>query len=47
MTVPEGSVILPREGCPPKLMNQARRALIREVKKGPKKLHSGDWSICP
>ena len=27
---------LPREGCPPKLMDQARRALIREATKRPK-----------
>ena len=49
---------LPREGHPPKLTAQARRALIREATKIPKitlkdnpegaaKLHSGDWSICP
>ena len=44
---------LPREGRPPKLTDQARRALIRgkkETKDNPKgaaKLHSGDWSICP
>ena len=44
---------LPREGRPPKLTDQARRALIRgnkETKDNPEgaaKLHSGDWSICP
>ena len=44
---------LPREGSPPKLTDQARRALIREATKRPKnlegaaKLHSGDCSICP
>jgi hypothetical protein len=36
----------------PKLMDRARRALIREAKdkdnpEGAAKLHSGDWSICP
>ena len=44
---------LPREGFPPKLTVQARRALIRgnkETKDNPEgaaTLHSGDWSICP
>ena len=45
---------LPREGRPPKLSYQARRALIREATKRPKitlkELQSstvGDWSICP
>jgi transposase len=44
---------LPREGRPPKLMDQTRRALIRgnkETKDNPEgaaKLHCGDWSICP
>ena len=42
---------LPREGCPPKLMDQVRRALIREATKRPKitlkELHSEDGSICP
>ena len=44
---------LPWEGRPPKLMDQARRELIRgnkETKANPEvaaKLHSGDWSICP
>ena len=45
---------LPREGHPPKLMDQARRALIRETTKetkdnpeGAAKLHSGDLSIGP
>jgi hypothetical protein len=44
---------LPREGQPPKLTDQARRALIREATKrqdnpeGAAKLHSGDCSICP
>ena len=45
---------LPREGCPPKLTDQARRALIREgttekkdYTEGAPKLHRGDWSICP
>ena len=28
---------LPREGCPPKLTDQARRALIREASKRPKR----------
>ena len=43
---------LPREGRPPKLTDQTRRALIRgnkETKDNPEgaaKLHSGDWSIC-
>ena len=43
---------LPREGRPPKLTDQARRALIRgnkETKDNPEgaaKLHSGDWIIC-
>ena len=27
---------LPRDGCPPKLMDQARRTLIREATKRPK-----------
>ena len=45
---------LPREDHPPKLTDQARRALVSEATKRPKitpegaaKLHSGDWSICP
>ncbi|MGH0152133.1 UNVERIFIED_CONTAM: hypothetical protein FKN15_021872 [Acipenser sinensis] len=44
---------LAREGRPPKLTDQARRALIRGNKEtkdnleGAAKLHSGDWSICP
>ena len=44
---------LSKEGRPPKLTDQARRALIRghnETKHNPEraaKLHSGDWSICP
>jgi transposase len=44
---------LTREGHPPKLTDQARRALIREATEtkdnpeGAAKLHSGDWSICP
>ena len=44
---------LPREGRPPKLTDQARRALTRgnkETKDNPEgaaKLHSGDYSICP
>jgi transposase len=43
---------LPREGLPPKLRNQARRALITEATKRPKitlkQLQSStDWSICP
>ena len=49
-----GTTNLPREGRPPKLTDQARRALIREANKetkdnpeGAAKLHSGDWSICP
>ena len=47
------TTILPRVGRPPKLMDQARRALIREATEtkdnpeGAAKLHSGDWSICP
>jgi hypothetical protein len=42
---------LSREGCPPKLMDQARGAFNRgnkETKDNPEgvaKLHSGDWSI--
>ena len=41
------------EGLPPKLTDQAMRALIRgnkETKDNPEgaaKLHSRDWSICP
>ena len=45
---------LPKEVHPPKLTDQARRALIRQATKRPKinpegaaKLHRGDWSICP
>ena len=44
---------LPREGRPPKLTDQARRALIRGNKEnkdkpeGAEKLHSRDWSVCP
>ena len=44
---------LPREGRPPKHMEQTRKALIRgnkvikENPEGAAKLHSGDWGICP
>jgi transposase len=45
---------LPREGRPPKLTDQARRALNQKGNKdtqdnpgGAAKLLSGDWSICP
>jgi hypothetical protein len=42
---------LPREGRPPKLMDQARRSFIRAATKSKPeeaaKLHSGDGSICP
>ena len=42
---------LPKDDCPPKLTDRARRALIREAAERPKvtlkELHSRDWSICP
>ena len=44
---------LPREGRPPKLTDQARKAIIRgnkETKDSPEraaKLNGRDWSICP